>query len=236
MALPIKLSEKERDFGKQIILVYGRPKIGKSTLCSKFEKALFLATEPGLSQLEVFKVNVTSWKIFMDTCKEIAQGKHDFKTIIIDTIDNLIPLLQTFVEEQSEVDYIGDIPHGKGWFLATQELKRVLTKLAMLPYGLVLVSHSKQEEIETKTKKYNRFTIDLSGKNQNAVLNLMDIILFMDSEMKGGEEIGVMRTKPSLYWEAGDKSKLLPEAIEFPPDKPEIVYDVIKKSFGGKKK
>ena len=59
----------------------------------------------------------------------------------------------------------------------------------------------------------------------------MDIILFMDSEMKDGEEVGVMRTKPSLYWEAGDKSKLLPESIEFPPDKPEVVYEVIKKAF-----
>ena len=235
MALPKTLSQKESELGKQIILVYGRPKIGKSTLCSKFDKALFLATEPGLNQLEVFKVNVTSWKGFMEACKEISEGNHEFKTIVIDTIDNLIPLIQAYVEEVNEVDYIGDIPHGKGWFLATQELRRVLTKLAMLPYGLILVSHSKQEEIETKTKKYNRFTIDLSGKNQNAVLNLMDIILFMDSEMKGGEEIGVMRTKPSLYWEAGDKSKLLPEAIEFEPDKPEMVYDVIKKSFGGKK-
>jgi len=235
MALPKTLSQKENELGKQIILVYGRPKIGKSTLCSKFDKALFLATEPGLNQLEVFKVNVTSWKGFMEACKEISEGKHEFKTIVIDTIDNLVPLIQAYVEEVNEVDYIGDIPHGKGWFLATQELRRVLTKLAMLPYGLILVSHSKQEEIETKTKKYNRFTIDLSGKNQNAVLNLMDIILFMDSEMKGGEEIGVMRTKPSLYWEAGDKSKLLPEAIEFEPDKPEMVYDVIKKSFGGKK-
>jgi hypothetical protein len=234
MALPKVVSKKENDLAKQIILVYGRPKIGKSTLCSKFDKALFLATEPGLNQLEVFKVNITTWKGFMEACKEISEGNHEFKTIVIDTIDNLVPLIQAYVEEVNEVDYIGDIPHGKGWFLATQELRRVLTKLAMLPYGLILVSHSKQEEIETKTKKYNRFTIDLSGKNQNAVLNLMDIILFMDSEMKGGEEIGVMRTKPSLYWEAGDKSKLLPDAIEFAPDKPEVVYDVIKKSFGGK--
>ena len=235
MSLPTKRSEKVTDLSQQIILVYGRPKIGKSTLCSKFSDALFLATEPGLSQLEVFKVNVTTWKGFLEACKEIAQGNHGFKTIVIDTVDNLIPLLVSYIEEMNEVDYIGDIPHGKGWFLATQELRRVLTKLAMMPYGLVLVSHSKQEEIETKTKKYNRFTIDLSGKNQNAVLNLMDIILFMDSEMKGGEEIGVMRTKPSLYWEAGDKSKRLPESIEFPPDQPEVVFDVIKKAFGGKK-
>ncbi len=171
----------------------------------------------------------------MEACKEISADKHSFKTIIIDTIDALIPLLQRYIEEVNEVDYIGDIPHGKGWFLATTELSRVLNKLSMMPYGLVLVSHAKQEEIETKTKKYNRFTIDIGGKNRNVILNLMDIILFMDSEMKDGTEIGVIRTKPSLFWEAGDKSKNLPESIEFPPDDPSIVFSEIKKAFGGSK-
>jgi len=229
--LPTTLSSRVYDLDKQIILIYGRPKIGKSTLCSKFDKALFIATEPGLNHLEVYKKPVTSWEEFMEVCKEIGQNQHDFKTIIIDTIDNLIALLQTYMEKTLEVDYIGDIPHGKGWSLITKELARVLNKMSMLPYGLVLVSHAKQEEIETKTKKYNRYTIDIGGKNQGTILKLMDIILFMDSEMKGGEEVGVVRTKPSLYWEAGDKSKLLPESIEFPPDKPEIVYKAIKKVF-----
>jgi len=231
VSLPTEVSQKVNDLGKQIILIYGRPKIGKSTLCSKFPDALFLATEPGLNHLEVFKQPIRNWAEFMAACKDVAEGKHKFKTIVVDTIDALIPLLQTYIEEQNSVDYIGDLPHGKGWFLATSELRRVLNKLTMLPYGLILVSHAKQEEIETKTAKYKRFSIDIGGKNQNAILNLMDIILFMDSEMKDGEEVGMMRTKPSLYWEAGDKSKLLPESIEFPPDKPEVVYEVIKKAF-----
>lgn len=231
MLLPTAISKKVDDLSKQIILVYGRPKIGKSTLCSKFPNALFLAPEPGLNHLEVFKQPIHNWSEFMLACKEIAEGSHEFKTIVIDTIDALIPLLVDYIQVENNVEYIGDLPMGKGWFLATQELKRVLNKLSMLDYGLILVSHAKQEKIETKTKNYDRFTIDIGGKNQNAILNLMDIILFMDSEMKDGEEIGVMRTKPSLYWEAGDKSKKLPSNIEFPPDKPEVVFDVISKAF-----
>ena len=233
--LPTEKSERNTNLSDQIILVYGRAGIGKSTLCAQFPNALFLATEPGLNHLEVFKTNITSWKSFMVACAEIAKGEHKFKTIVIDTIDRLIPLCQNYIEEENEVDYIGNLPMGKGWFLVTQELSRTLVKLASLPYGLVLVSHSKQEEIETKTAKFNRFTIDIGGKNQNAILNLMDIALFMDSEMRSGEEVSVVRTKPSLYWEAKDKSKLLPDKIDFPPDKPEVAYKVIATAFKNEK-
>jgi len=77
-----------------------------------------------------------------------------------------------------------------------------------------MTSHCDMEEIETKTKKYNRWTISVSGKNRGVFLNMADIILFVDSEMdKDGNERRLIRTKPSLYWEAGDRNNLLPETI-----------------------
>lgn len=232
--LPKEKSGVNNNLSDQIILIYGRAGIGKSTICASFDKAIFLATEPGLNHLDVYSTPITSWSDFMLACKELAEGKHEFKTVVIDTVDRLIPLCQQFIEKKMEVEYIGDVPHGKGWFMVTSELSRVLTKLSQMPMGLVIVSHSKQEEVETKTAKFSRFTIDIGGKNQNVILNLMDIILFMDSEMRKGEEVSVVRTKPSLYWEAKDKSKLLPDHIDFPPDQPEKAYEQIAKAFGGK--
>ena len=65
MSLPLERSKKVIELAKQVILVYGRAKIGKSTFCSNFPSALFLATESGLNQLEEFKVNITSWEKFL---------------------------------------------------------------------------------------------------------------------------------------------------------------------------
>ena len=229
--LPIKKSEKNTNLSDQVILVYGRPKIGKSTLCSYFDDAVFLATEPGLNHLEVNKVNITSWKKFLEACAELAGGKHNFKTVIVDTVDNLITYCSDYVCTENNIDHPSELPHGKGWSMVTTELKRAVIKLAALPYGLIMVSHAKQEEIETKTKKYNRFSPDLSGKNKSVVLNMQDIILFMDSGMKDGEEVGIVRTKPSLFWDAGDKSKLLAPEIMFPLANPKVAYDKIKQAF-----
>ena len=231
MALPLERSQKNNNLSDQVITVYGRPKIGKSTLCSYFDDALFLATEAGLNHLEVFKVVVNSWEVFLKSCGDLAEGNHKFKTIIIDTVDNLVIYCSDYVCKKNKIDHPSELPHGKGWSLVTSELNRALVKLSGLPYGLVLVSHSKQEEIETKTQKYHRFTVDVGGKNKGVVLNMSDIILFMDSEVHEKKEVGVIRTKPSLYWEAGDKSKLLEENITYPLADPKVAFDKIKEKF-----
>ena len=227
MILPIQKSKKIVDLQKQVILIYGRAKIGKSTLCSQFDEPLFLATEPGLNHLEVFKVNCNSWERFLDACRAIAKGGHRFKTIVIDTIDNLIIYCSDYICRENGINHPSELPHGKGWHMVTYELQRALSKLASLPYGLIMVAHSTLEEVETKTKKYTRYSISISGKNRNAVLNMADIILFIDSEVsKDGEEVRVIRTKPSMYYEAGDRSNLLPEILR-------LDYRELVKYFGG---
>src|SRR3990167_5497688 len=214
MSLPLERSKKVIELAKQVILVYGRAKIGKSTFCSNFPSALFLATESGLNQLDVFKVNITSWEKFLEACADIATGKHSFQTVVVDTCDNLVTFCSDYICRQHDINHPADLPHGKGWHFVTAELQRAFAKLQMLPYWLILVSHCDTEEIETKTKKYNRFTISISGKNKGIFLNMADLILFIDSEMdKDSNERRLIRTKPSLYWEAGDRAGILPETL-----------------------
>lgn len=233
--LPDSKTEVNVTLEDQIMLIYGRPKIGKSTFCSNLDKALFLATEAGLNHLKVAKVNLTSWDMFLDVCKELKDGDDRYDTIIIDTVDNLVDLCADYINAKNEISHPSELGYGKGWSDITKELKRVLTKLVAMPYGLIMIGHSKQEEIETKTSKYNRFTLTISGKNADVIKDMSDIILFMDSEMRDGEEIGVVRTKPSLYYDAGDRSNLLPENIEYPLSDPTKAFDVIKSKFEGNK-
>jgi hypothetical protein len=159
-------------------------------------------------------MNITNWQKFLEACQELSAGKHDFKNIIIDTVDKLVVLCSDYVCSSNGISHPSELPHGKGWALVTSELNRVVTKLASLPYGLVMVSHCDQEEIETKTKKYNRWTISVSGKNRNLFLDMADMILFVDSEVdRDGTERRIIRTKPSMNYDAGDRSNKLPETL-----------------------
>lgn len=212
MALPIEKSKRVTQLEAQVMLIYGRPKIGKSTLASNFEDALFIATEAGLNHLEVFRVNVNSWEKFLEVCADL--GKTDrFKTIVIDTVDNLVSYCTEYVCNREKINHPSEYDYGKGWSMVHQEFKRVLSKVTKLGRGVVFIGHSKAEEVKTKTKSYTHETITVTGENRREILNMCDLILFVDKESDGDEERRVIRTKPSLYYEAGDRTGLLPDVL-----------------------
>jgi len=218
IVLPTEPSKPVTELGKQTILLYGAPKLGKSSFASKAPSAIFFECEPGLNHLEVFKVPTYSWEAFLEACKLIAKGDHNFKTIVIDTVDNAFKMCSDYVCAKHGIEYEGDMGHGKGWALVKNEWHRVLTRLASLPYGLILISHAIDKTIETRTGEYTKTTPSLPDRARNVVLGLVDIILFGDSVAKkdtaGNVTIErVVRTKPHPTYEAGDRTGRLPELL-----------------------
>jgi hypothetical protein len=217
--LPTAKTQPKPDLADLTVLVYGQTKIGKSTFCSQADSALFLATEPGLNALDVFQVPIQSWEDLLAACAEVTEGKHPFRTIIIDTIDNAYKFCTDYIVKKHKIEHESDLGYGKGYALVNNEFQRVLTKLAFLPYGLFLVSHAKEIEVETRTGKYTRIVPTLPDKARKIVLGMVDQVLFCDLETAtaedGAESVKrVIRTKPSLYYEAGDRTGRLPETID----------------------
>jgi len=216
--LPTAKTEPKPNLGDLTVLVYGQTKIGKSTFCSQSEGALFLATEPGLNALDVFQVPIQSWDELLAACAEVTEGKHPFRTIIIDTIDNAYKFCTDYIVRKYKIEHESDLGYGKGYALVNNEFQRVLTKLAFLPYGLFLISHAKEIEVDTRTGKYTRIVPTLPDKARKIVLGMVDQVLFCDLEMATNEDgtesvRRVIRTKPSLYYEAGDRTGRLPETL-----------------------
>ena len=154
--LPNAKTQPKPNLGDLTVLVYGQTKIGKSTLCSQSDGALFLATEPGLNSLDVFQVPIQSWEDLLAACAEVGEGKHAFQTIIIDTIDNAYRFCTEYNLRKFKVEHESDLAYGKGYAIVNNEFQRVLMKLAFLPYGLYLISHAREVEVETRTGKYTR--------------------------------------------------------------------------------
>ena len=217
--LPTQKTSPKQDLSNLTVLVYGPSKIGKSSLCAKADHALFLATEPGLNSLEVFQTPVNSWEDLLAACAEIAEGKHNFKTIVLDTLDNAYRMCSDYICKKFKIEHESDLGYGKGYALINNEFLRVLNKLAFLPYGLFLISHSQEKEIETRTGKLTRIVPTLPDKARKQVLGMVDMILFCDIEVVPGEDgkptyKRVMRTKPSPNYEAGDRTGRMPEVID----------------------
>jgi hypothetical protein len=216
--LPTAKTQPKPDLADLTVLVYGQTKIGKSTFCSQSEGTLFLATEPGLNSLDVYQAPIQSWEDLLNACAEVGEGKHPFKTVIIDTIDNAYKFCTDYILRKFKVEHESDLAYGKGYAIVNNEFQRVLTKLAFLPCGLFLVSHAKEIEIETRTGKYTRIVPTLPDKARKIVLGMVDMVLFCDLDVTTAEDGAqnvqrVIRTKPSLYYEAGDRTGKLPETL-----------------------
>lgn len=216
--LPIEKTPPKQALADLSVLVYGRPKAGKSSFCAQADDALFLATEAGLNHLDTYQAPINSWEELLEACADIAIGSHPFRTIILDTVDNAYRLCAEYICKKHRIDHESDLGYGKGYALISNEFTRVLTKLSLLPYGLYIVSHAQDIEIETRTGKYNRTVPTLPEKARKVVLGLVDMILFVDFESYSDEQSEtqfrrVIRTKPSTTYEAGDRTGRLPETL-----------------------
>ena len=207
--LPSKRTEITTDMAVHPIVVYGPPKIGKSTFVSEAGDILFVDTENGLASLEVYKVLTPDWKTFLLTCKAYAEEKHQFRFMAIDTIDKLHRMCVDHVMTVNDIAHPSDLKWGKGWDLVKTEFLRPLIKINAMGKGLVMVSHSKNIEVETRTKNITKTVPTLLPSMWEQVASFASIILFMDSFVTENGEKRVIRTVPSENWIAGDRTKRL---------------------------
>ena len=219
MLLPKDKSIPKQDLSDFTIFLYGPPKAGKSTMASAFPGAMFLATEAGLNSLSTYKVDIDRWETLLEACRELAEGNHPFKTIVLDTTDNAWLLCRRYVCEKFKVDFEGDLSYGKGHAMVLSEFTRVITKLSMLPYGLVLISHAAVQEVQTRTGTMHKIVPSLPEKARKVILALADMILYCDIDVvrtdDGKQTIRrVIRTQPSPNYEAGDRTGRLPDVID----------------------
>ena len=149
--LSIEPTVISRDLKGKYLLLYGKPKTGKTTMASRFPKNLLIAFEKGYNAIDGIKaVDVNKWLEFRQILKQLekpeAQAMYD--TITIDTTTIAYEMCEQFVCSQNGVQSIRDIPWGQGWTLVKKEFETCLRKITMLGYGLVLISH-----IETRKEK-----------------------------------------------------------------------------------
>ena len=218
MLLPKEKTQPRVDLSDQTILIHGNAKIGKSEFCAQAPNALFLATESGLNHLNTYQLPIASWDDLLEACAEIAKGEHRFQTVVLDTVDNAFLHCSEYICARHNIKHASDLGYGKGFSLINNELYRVLNKLSLMPYGLFLISHTQEKEVESRTGKITKFTPSLSEKVGRIVTGMCDFILYFDYEeyTQNDETVQhrIIRTKPSIKYVAGDRTGCLPERID----------------------
>lgn len=121
--LNIEPHKVSRDLRGYSVMFYGEPKSGKTTIASKFPKALLLAFEKGYNALAgVMAQPINSWAEFIQVWKQLKDEKVKelYETIIVDTTDIAYDYCSKYICGNHGVTAVGDIPYGK--YFATYSL------------------------------------------------------------------------------------------------------------------
>ena len=224
--LPTKRSEKVKDMNKLTWLIYGRPKVGKSTFVSQFDDCLVIDTQHGYKNLEAFVISVNNWQEFLDVMKDLHGASFDsdgkllknrkFKCVAIDTVDDLYKMCFDFVcERESKKNrtsawYPSDEEWGKGWSMINDEFQSVINFLQSL--NAIYVSHVKLTPIKSDVMELTKIGPSFdSGKSGQLIQALADIIGYVHV-VKGNQVIDV-RGDDLLV--TGEKTGRLPDRLPF---------------------
>lgn len=198
----IILPTEKRDplrLNPSFLLLYGSPKVGKTTFLSALEDNLILDLERGSELIPALSVRIDNLSELNEAGSEIYKKKLDgkpFKYISVDTISTLEDWVEWEATEtymktpmgskfnlgipREKWDSVLSLPNGAGYFWLRLCMVRWLDKLYKLSDHVILVAHLKDKLLEGKKgHEISVKDIDLIGKSRNIVSARMDAIGYM---------------------------------------------------------
>ena len=196
--LPNEKTKATRINPKKIIL-FGKPKIGKTTALSQLDNCLILDLEGGTSYVDALKIDVLELarqqevdpiivlKKVINQLKEANKLKGGFvyKYGAIDTIsvleDMIMPIAvnlykQTSMGRNFQGDDVLTLPNGAGYQYTRRALWLVLEELEQCFDTLIILGHLKSKFVEKEGKEMEARGLALTGKIAAILCSQVDAI------------------------------------------------------------
>lgn len=165
-------------------LLYGVHGIGKSTWAAQAPNCLILNLEDGLDDIDCQRTeHLTAMDSVNQILIDLANEKHDFRTIAIDSIDWLEGLIHAQVARDAGKDSIADIGFGKGYEAALKYWDDFVFKLDWLRkekgMQIILLAHSAiVKHSDPEVDSYDRYQPALHKSASAMLQEWCDEVLF----------------------------------------------------------
>lgn len=167
-----------------IILVHGVAGIGKTTLASQFPNPIFAWTEKGAGVLDVVGTPIlTTYDDMIDVLSSLYSEDHEFKTLVVDSVDWFEPLVWAKACELNKWNTIEDPGYGKGFAAALELWKQYLDGLSALRdqkgMTIVQIAHTDiRRHDPPESEPYDRYVLKLHKGASAKLMEHADCIFF----------------------------------------------------------
>jgi hypothetical protein len=204
IVLPTRKVKAERQNPKRIV-IYSKPKTGKTTAYAGLEDNLILDLENGTDFIDALKIKISSLQELLDTGKAIKAAGNPYKFITVDTVtaleDMIMPLAiklyrQTSMGKNYDGDNVTTLPNGAGYLYIRQAFFQVLDFIDTLAPTVILSGHIKDKVVDDKGEMVMSANIDLTGKIKSLICANADAIGYM--YRKGNKTILSFKTNEEV--------------------------------------
>lgn len=204
IVLPKKKVSATRTNPKRMV-IYSKPKTGKTTAYAGLENNLIIDLESGSDYVDALKVKANSLQELIAIGKEVKNQGRPYDYVTIDTVTALeemvMPLaVKKYKDTAMGKNYTGDnvttLPNGAGYLYIREAFFEVLDFVDTLADTVILSGHIKDKQVDDKGELVMAANIDLTGKIKSLICANADAIGYMFR--KGNEVILSFKTNDEV--------------------------------------
>ena len=174
----------------RFLIIFGKPKAGKTTLASKLDNNLIIDLEGGSEFLEALAVQARSVKDLGEIANAIREeikstGKKPYKYITLDNASRLEEICLSYAatlyrQTPMGKNYLGNdvrtLPNGSGYMYLQQAVRKVIDMFRDLCDNFILIGHLKDKMINKEGEELSEMSLDLVGKLANIICGEADAV------------------------------------------------------------
>jgi hypothetical protein len=192
MAISLKNLRSSRSTLPPRVIIHAVEGVGKTSLAAEFPDAVYLST-PGEATPEGVELpspgTVANWDEMVSFMGELAQEQHDFRTLIVDAMDGIEPLVWRETAMRNKWETVESPGFGKGYLAADIVWREFLEGCDFLRrekgMTIILITHSDRvNHEEPGHQPYKRYDLRLQKRAQAILCDWSDYIFFINSKVE----------------------------------------------------
>lgn len=216
---------------KRTMWLYGAPFSGKTTFADSAPDPLMLNTDGNAEYVTAPYVSIQdevtvtgritqrkmAWAVFKDYIEELEKGQNDFKTIVVDLVNDTYEMCRLYMYDKLGITHESDDTF-RAWDKVRTEYLSTMRRVVHLPYeNIILLSH--EDSTKDLTKKSGEKVTSIKPKMADKVADsLAGMVGFVgrvyvddgkhllsiksDEVVYGGGRLGISDVVIPLEWKA----------------------------------